>query len=178
MSNLPVVQIGFPRTDRAINLKAEGADAAVARYEQNRSAKNRDLLPIVQGRRPRLWHVGLLTPSQAAEVLAAPNAVERYHKAFAYGCRSRIEPDGKLVEAKEDAAWLADCAAVGGGHALLEIGAVVLHRYQVGDIPEDDAEAATGADPFSLFVLPRGLTLPPSKAFAPSADAGSEKPSE
>ena len=182
-----VAQVASPRTDPAFDLTAPTWDAAAKRYVKTRSAKDLAALPTKPGRKPRLWGVRLITPSEYATILAVQNGAQRAQVAFAAGCHQRIDPNGITARATlldrpsrespevSSGEWVTEAQRLRGHQLIEEVASVVIRRAEIGDI-EDEAELEDALrDPFALYGLPRGLTLSRSAPSAPPADATSSK---
>ena len=168
-SLLQVAQVAAPRCDPAFDRGAPNSPAREAwmalakRYSQTRSAADLERLPRVEGKRPRLYAVRVLTPEAYTAVMALGTLEQRVALAVRAGVPSYRDEHGASHDAPLESgttgaplatsAWLRTLQGVGGGQLLTELAAVVIRRYEIGD-PED----CDGADPLDLHHL-GGLRL-------------------
>lgn len=166
---LQVAQVAAPRTDPAFDRGAPNTPArevwmaAAKRYVQTRCAADLAKLPLLDGRRPRLYAVAVLTPEAYTAVMAQGTAEQRVALACRAGVMSYRDELGVSHAAPMEAntsgaplatsAWLRTLQSVGGGQLLTELAAVVIRRYEIGDVEELE-----GADPLDLHHL-GGLRL-------------------
>lgn len=166
-----VAQVAAPRCDAAFERGAPNTPAreawmtAARRYVQTRAPGDLAKLPLKDGRKPRLYGVRVLTPEAFAVVEALSNVQQRVNLAVRAGVTSYRDENGILTDAPLEntgatgaplatAAWLRTLQDLGGGQLLDELAAVVLRRYQIGDVEDPE-----GADPLDLYALPAGLRL-------------------
>ncbi len=153
------------RGDPAFDRKSDEYRPALIRYAKTRAPAHLDAIPLLDGRKPRLYGVRVLTPEARAVVADTPGASARALVAVRCGVAEIRHPDGGIEKAPVEIrggdlgsmatqAWTSRLGALGGGSLLDELGAVVLTRADVGDFDE-----AEGGDPLDLYALPSGARL-------------------
>lgn len=161
---LPVAQI-TGRGDPAFNRKADGFRVALVRYAKTRSPKDLAAIPLLEGKKPRLYAVRVLTPEARAVVIDTPGMAARALTAVRVGVAEIRHPDGTVEKAPVELRggdlgsmatqeWTKTIAGHGGAALLDELGAVVMTRADFGDFDE-----AEGGDPLDLYALPSGARL-------------------
>lgn len=161
-----VAQIAAPRTDPAFDRTHPDFREAAARYMRLRTAKALDAVPLVPGRKPRLWGLRTLDTTTIAALRDLPGQTQRSMMVFLACCHVRRDPDGMPVEARVEGkpprakeAWVEEAMRLGGLVLVEEIAEVALRREELGDY-EDTDESESPDDPFARYSLPRGLALP------------------
>jgi hypothetical protein len=168
-SYLWVAQIASPRTDPAFARGAlntperEAWMTAALRYSRTRSAADLAALPVIEGKRPRLYAVRVLDPTAYTAIKAQGTVEQRDQLAVRAGVVSYQDTDKRTHDAPLEptqgaaplatAAWVKTLVGLGGGQLIQELAAVVIRRYEIGDV--EDFE---GADPLDLYHL-GGLRL-------------------
>ncbi len=164
-AHLWVAQIAAPRTDPAFDRSdREAWLVAAKRYTQTRSPADLAALPLLEGRKPRLYAVRVLSPEAYTAVKAQGTVEQRDLLACRAGVAAYKDTDGRTFDAPLEAgspgaapvataAWLKTLQSLGGGQLLQELAAVVLRRYEIGDV-----DTIEGADPLDLYHL-GGLRL-------------------
>lgn len=152
------------RGDSSFDRKAEGYRAALVRYAKTRSPDDLAKIPCIEGRKPHLYGVRVLTPEARAIVEDTAGVTSRYLVAVRVGVAEIRHPDGTVekapVESRGDLGamatqgWTRTLSSLGGGALIDELGSVVLSRADAGDFDE-----AEGADPLDLYGLPSGARL-------------------
>lgn len=152
------------RGDAAFDRKADGFRAALVKYAKTRAPAHLDALPLLTGRKPRLYGVRVLTPEARAVVADTDGMSARALVAVRLGVTEIRHPDGVVEKAPVESSstigsmasteWTKRLFDLGGGALLDELGAVVLTRADLGDYDE-----AEGADPLDLYALPSGARL-------------------
>lgn len=152
------------RGDRAFDKEHDDYRRAVTEYARTRGATHLAAIPLLEGQKPRLFEIKVLSAHARSIVLGESDEAARRLLAVRAGVVSIKHPDGDKEKPKTsqrgdigqlaDAAWGERIYQLGGGYLIDELGAVVMHRTNVGDWDE-----AEGADPLDPFVLPRGVRL-------------------
>lgn len=169
-SDLEVVQIYAPRTDRALDLSQPGAMDALRRYGATRHPADLAKIPLREGRTPRVYGVRMITATQHA-VLQAERGPARAILACRLGVAWTRGADGAVERAPEEslggariatAAWVDRLQQLGAVQLVAELGEVVQRRAEIGDLEPDDlaTDAEVGGDPLDLYAPPSGLRLP------------------
>jgi hypothetical protein len=161
-----VASVVGPRCDPAFDVKHAEWLTLAQKYARTRAPSDLEKLPVREGRRPRLYEIGLLTPRQFSRIDAMPDPMDRDLSAVCVAALRVKHPDGHLEEApiaaKGDQGsaadvekWPARLQELGGMNLIRELASVIQQRAEAGDV--DEAEG--GADPLERFALPRGLLL-------------------
>lgn len=173
---LLVAQICEPQCDPAFDRTHPEWKVLVGRYVETRAPADLAKLPLVEGRKPRLYEIACVTPAQYGVIRGAKD-FQRVTFACLMGVTGTTDPRTGEVErpalvpgrdgtpAATDA-WLRQLQRHGGMRLLEELQAVVICRADAGDWEE-----AEGADPLGLYELPAGWMPGRSKPPAPSAAA-------
>ena len=166
-TDLEVVQIYAPRTDKALNVAADGAAAALRRYSATRHPADLAKIPVRPGQTPRVYGVRMISVAQLA-ALQAERGLARHLLACRLGVAWTRGADGVTERPEEEVAqgvrlaapaWADRLQALGGGLLLAELGEVVQRRAEIGDLdPFDDG--GDGGDPLDRYAAPSGLRLP------------------
>lgn len=166
-TDLEVVQIYAPRTDKALDLAADGAAAALRRYGATRHPADLAKVPLRPGQTPRVYGVRLISVAQLA-ALQAERGLARHLLACRLGVAWTRGADGIVARPEEEVAqgvrlavpaWVDKLQSLGGGQLIAELGEVVQRRAEIGDLePVEEGEEA--GDPLDRYAPPSGLRLP------------------
>lgn len=152
------------RGDKAFDRDHKDFRRALTEYARTRGEKHLAAIPLLEGRKPRLFEVKVLTAHARSIVLGEADEAARRLLAVRAGVSAIRHADGTTEQPKvasrgelgqlADADWAERIYELGGGYLVDELGAAVIHRTNCGDWDE-----AEGADPLDPFVLPRGVKL-------------------
>lgn len=159
---LPVILVGRPVNDPALDLTHGDASRLLTNYERSRSEEDLKALPLLPSKRPVTFILKPLSASGLRFVKESPSDETRAQRAVLVTCHSftdengievHADSKGKIIEGDRRFSvasdeWLEYLLETFGNAALMELAAVALQR------------AEAGPRAIAPFRLPRGSMLP------------------